>query len=179
MIPNDTRLMGLARLLAASVGPLAALQRCQFVICVRQARSVRPSLLSSGLNVSSCRSRESSSRVSSASPRSPMRWMPRRVSVACQASKGLASGVACGEQAAQLRSASLGDALGGLEQQPPCPVEVVVGGASSAGGLVGDAAPHVVDGRVGELDDMERVRDLDGVGHGVAERLAVGPRQAP
>ena len=50
-------------------------------------------------------------------------------------------------------------------------------GAPPACGLVLDSPPHVVDRVVGQLDHMERVRCLGGVGHGVAERLAVGPRE--
>ena len=64
----------------------------------------------------------------------------RRVSVACQASKGLASGVAGGEQAAQLRLAAFGDSLVCSVQQPPYPIQRVVVGAAPAGGLVVDAS---------------------------------------
>jgi len=97
--------------------------------------------------------------------------------LACRASKGLASGVAGFEQADQLGAASVADALGGFEQQPACPVEVIVFGAAPAGGLVVDSAAHVVDGRVGELDDVEQVGDLGGLGECFAGGLAIRPRQ--
>ena len=85
----------------------------------------------------------------------------------------LAVGVAGCEQAAQLGVAAFGDAFVCLEQQPPYPIQRVVFGAASAGGLVLDASAHLVDGAVGELDDMERVGDLDRFGQRVGERLAV------
>lgn len=43
--------------------------------------------------------------------------------------------------------------------------------------LLLDPSAHVVEARVRQLDDVERVRDLGGVGERVVERLAVRPRQ--
>ena len=169
--------MSLARLLAASVGPLVTFERCQLTICACQFRRVRPSLFSSGLNASSRRSRLSSSSASAAVPRSGMRQGASEGLFGVPGVAYLAVGVACGEQAPQLGAASFGDAFGGFEQQPAYPVEGVVLGAPPAGGLVLHAAAHVVDRRVGELDDVERVGDLSGVGQRVGEGLAVRARQ--
>ena len=169
--------MSLARLLAASVGPLVTFERCQSAICACQFRRVRPSFFSSGLKASSRRSRASSSRASAAVVRSGMRQDAARGLGGVPGVADFAFGVVGGEQAPQLGAASVGDALGGLEQQPAYPVEGVVLGAPPAGGLVLDAAADVVDRRVGEPDHVEWVGDLAGVGQRVGERLAIGARQ--
>ena len=166
--------MSLARLLAASVGPLVTFERCQLTIWGCQAARVRPSLFSSALKASSRRSRaSSSSRLGSDAAVGyavdTARGLLRVPSVA-----DLAFGVTGGEQAPQLRAAPAGDPLRGGEQQPPCPIERVVLGASAAGGLVLDSAAHVVDRRVREPDHVEGISDLSGVGQRLGEGLAVG-----
>ena len=76
----------------------------------------------------------------------------------------LALGVAGLEEAEQLRVARLVEAFVALGEQPPAPVERVVLVAAVAEGLLLDPAAHVVEAGVGQLDHVERVRDLGGVG---------------
>lgn len=53
----------------------------------------------------------------------------------------------------------------GLEQDPAAFVERVVAPAAPAGRLAPQAAPDLGELVAGELDDVERVEDLDGAGH--------------
>ena len=58
---------------------------------------------------------------------------------------------------------SVGPETGGLEQDPPAPVERIGPGAAPAGGLALEPAAHGRDLVAGELDDVERVEELHGM----------------
>lgn len=60
---------------------------------------------------------------------------------------------------------SVGPETGGLEQDPPAPIERIGPGAAPAGGLALEPAAHGRDLVAGELDDVERVEDLHGMRH--------------
>ena len=64
-----------------------------------------------------------------------------------------------------------------LGEQPPAPVERIVFVAAMTESVLLGAATHLVESGVRELDDVERVRDLDRVRQRVVERLAIRPRQ--
>lgn len=70
-------------------------------------------------------------------------------------------------------TSGVGDALGGLGQQPAYPVEGAVLGASPAGGLVLHSAAHVVNRRVRKPDHMQQPRDWTGAGQRVGDGHAV------
>lgn len=71
----------------------------------------------------------------------------------------------------------IGELLGGHHEAPPGTEQRVVLAAAMAERLVLHAAPALVERGVGELDDMERVGDLDGVWEHRVEHGPIGGRQ--
>lgn len=70
-----------------------------------------------------------------------------------------------GEQGGDPLLLPVGARRPGLEQDPAAFVERVVAPAAPAGRLAPQAAPDLGELVAGELDDVERVEDLDGAGH--------------
>jgi hypothetical protein len=79
-----------------------------------------------------------------------------------------APGIAGIQQAQQLRASTVVEAFVGAGEQPAGPVERIVLVAPVAEGLVLDPAANLIETLVGQLDQVERVRDLGRPGqHGV------------
>ncbi len=81
------------------------------------------------------------------------------------------------QEAEQLLVALLIETLVAHREQPPRPIERIFLVASMSEGVLLDPAAHVIVAGVRELDQLERVRDLHGVGQRVVERLAIRTRQ--
>src|SRR5690606_31224059 len=89
----------------------------------------------------------------------------------------LALRVAGFEEPEELRLTPFGEAFVSLREEPSRPVERVITMTSVAEDLPLNPAADIIQLRVGELDDVERVRDLDRVRERVVERLAIRPGQ--
>ena len=89
----------------------------------------------------------------------------------------LAFGVAGFEQAEQLGAAALVETFVGLGQQATAAVERVGLAAAMAERLVLHPAAHLVELGVGQLDEMERIGDLGGVGQHRVEHRPIRPGQ--
>jgi hypothetical protein len=79
------------------------------------------------------------------------------------------------EQPEMLGPAAAAESFIGSGQQPPRPVERVVFAATMPEGLILDPASDPVETLVGEVDEMERISDLDRVGQDRVEHFAVRP----
>jgi hypothetical protein len=88
-----------------------------------------------------------------------------------------AVGVPGVEQAPQPDASLLGDVLRRGDEQLAGPVEGVVFVAAVSQCLVLDSAPYLVEGSVGQPDDVEGVRDLGGVGYRGVERGPIRARE--
>ena len=70
------------------------------------------------------------------------------------------------EQPVEQGALPVGEGGAGLEQDPAGPVQRVLLRAAPAGGLLLEALPASGEPVAGEPDDVERVEDLPGMGHG-------------
>jgi hypothetical protein len=101
--------------------------------------------------------------------------MDRTTSLTCQAIRTSPGG----EESEEPGLATLVEALVGLGEQTPGPVERVVLSAPVAEGLVLDPAAALVELRVRQLHEVERVSDEGGVSEAVLEGLAAGEVEHP
>ncbi|CAN5571255.1 hypothetical protein BH24ACT4_BH24ACT4_20650 [soil metagenome] len=76
----------------------------------------------------------------------------------------LALGAAGLKEPEQLRLAVLVETLMGGGEQPSTPIQRVIAVPAVPEGVVLHTAPHVIEAGVGQLDHVERVRDLDRAG---------------
>ena len=83
------------------------------------------------------------------------------------------AGVARVEEAEQLRAAVVVETFVGLGQQASTPIQRIVFAAPMPARLVLHAAAALIEFVVREFHDMERVRDLDGVGEHRVEHRAI------
>ena len=175
--PKAARLTRLMRLLAASVAALVTLAVCQLAICVLQVAMVRPKPVdlfghAGFLEV-----------VGELVHGGGADFGVGDVIDAAQGLFGvpgvadLAVGVSGVEQAAQLGVSVVGDALRCHHEELAGPVEGVVLVAAVSQRLVLDSAADLVEGVVAQPHDVERVRDLSGLGQRRVERGAVGARE--
>ena len=74
----------------------------------------------------------------------------------------LAAGIAGLEEPGELGPAPVIQAFVGLGESPPGPIQQVVFVAPVAAGLVLDPAADLIEAGVGQLHQVERVRDLGG-----------------
>ena len=78
-----------------------------------------------------------------------------------------------GERVGEAGALAVGEAFLAGAQDVADPVQRVVTPAAVPAGVLLDPAPHVVDHGGGELDDMKRIEDGDGVDQVVVDGVAV------
>ena len=168
MIPNATRLIRFTRLLTASVGPFDTRARCHAVIWCFQRAMVRPSELHLGwarvvleIVAELGDVLVGDGRVGDLVDRAgDLLGMPCHLD--------LTAGITGTQQPDQSGVAGLVETFMGLGQQPPGPIQRIVLAAPTPQRLVLDPATALIDLRVRQLHEVERVGDLGGVGqHGV------------
>ena len=165
--------MRLIRLLTASVGPFDTRARCQAAICADHREIVRPSWRTSGGHTRSWRS--APRRVDELGGEGGVVMLVDRADdlLGVPGRADLASRVAGVEQTEELGAATVVEAFVGLGEQPAAAVERVVLVAPVAQGLVLDPPATLVELRVRQLHQVERIRDLQRVSDGIA--MSSGP----
>jgi hypothetical protein len=175
--PEADPLDPLTRLLTASVGPLLTKASCHATIWSRRRTMVRPEradLKRAGLVL-----KVDAELVDELAGEFGVGDLVDRPDdlLGVPGHAHVAPRIASVEQAPQLGFAAVVEALVGLGQQPPGPVERVVFAAPVADGLVLHPPPALVEFRVGQPHEMERISHLGHVAKGVVEGLAVRARR--